>query len=70
MEVTIFKKPVDGLLEICVSLYEFTDDRGKRVDVTVWVPAHDSRAVLESAARAAATFQLKRALSALESEGL
>mgnify|MGYP001564810882 CR=1 FL=1 len=67
MEITIFKKPIDGLLQISVSLYEFTDNRAKTVEVTVWVPEHDSRAILESTACAAAIVQLKRTLSALES---
>lgn len=69
MEITVLKKPVDGLLEMRVSLYEFTDGKGKSVEVTVWVPDHDSRSSLEVSARIAAADQLRRAISALESEG-
>lgn len=31
MEISIFKEPVDDLLEVKVSLYEFTDKKGKTV---------------------------------------
>ncbi|MCH8041012.1 MAG: hypothetical protein IH977_11815 [Nitrospinae bacterium] len=68
MEITVFKEPVDGSLNLVVSLYEFTDNKGKNVDVSIWVPAQDSMAELERAARKAAIVQLKRALSTLESE--
>ncbi|KGH08220.1 hypothetical protein P608_18545 [Comamonas thiooxydans] len=66
MEISIFKEPVDDLLEVKVSLYEFTDKRGKTVDVSVWVKYQDSRSAMEAEARQKALVQLKRAITALE----
>ena len=70
MEISILKEPMEGLLNLTVRLYEFTDNKGKSVDVSIWVPDNDSRKELERAAKKAAIIQLKRALSALESENL
>ncbi len=66
MEISIFKEPVDDLLEVKVSLYEFTDKKGKTVDVSVWVQYQDSRSAMEAEARQNALVQLKRAITALE----
>ncbi|KKI12110.1 hypothetical protein XA67_21350 [Comamonas thiooxydans] len=67
MDISIFKEPVDGLLEVQVSLYETnTDNKGQCVDVIVWVEFQDSRAAMEAEARQKALAQLKRAISALE----
>ncbi|KKI12208.1 MAG: hypothetical protein RR584_14320 [Comamonas sp.] len=66
MEISIFKEPVDDLLEVKVSLYEFTDKKGKTVDVSVWVKYQDSRSAMEAEARQNALVQLKRAITALE----
>jgi len=68
MEITVFNEPIDGLLNLVVKLYEYTDDKGKNIDISIWVPVQDSMAALEGAARKAAIVQLKRALSALENE--
>jgi len=68
MEISVFQEPVDGMLNVNVTLYEYTDDKGKTVDVSVWVPDSDSRSKIAKQARSAALEQLKRAVSALEAE--
>lgn len=69
MEISVFQEPVDGMLNINVSLYEYTDEKGKSIEVSVWVPDSDSRAEIAKQARSAALKQLKRAIAALEAEG-
>jgi hypothetical protein len=56
------------MLNVNVSLYEYTDDKGKTVDVNVWIPNSDSRSEIAKQARSAALEQLKRAIAALEAE--
>jgi len=68
MEISIFQESVDGMLNVNVSLYEYTDDKGKTVEANVWVPDSDSRAEIAKQARSAALKQLKRAVAALEAE--
>lgn len=68
MEISVLQEPVDGMLNVNVSLYECTDDKGKTVEVNIWVPDIDSRSELAKQARTVALDQLKRAVAALESE--
>ncbi len=33
MEISILQEPVDEMLPVTVNFYEFTDDKGKSIDV-------------------------------------
>lgn len=69
MEITIDLNHVcDDLRFLKVSLYEFTNEKGKNVDVSIWVPDCDSIAEMEVAAKKTAISQLKIALSSLEKD--
>lgn len=69
MENSVLQEPVDGMLNVNVSLYEYTDGKGKTVEASVWVPDSDSRSEIAKQARSALE-QLKRAVSALQAEEL
>ena len=45
------KHVVDDLRCVKVSLYEFTNQKGKNVDVMIWVPNCDSISEIELAAK-------------------
>ncbi|MFA1572006.1 hypothetical protein A152_0023780 [Vibrio tasmaniensis 1F-187] len=62
------KHVVDDLRCVKVSLYEFTNQKGKNVDVMIWVPNCDSISEIELAAKKTAIAQLKVALSSLDKD--
>lgn len=66
MEVTIGKQPINGKMNVIVSLHEEIDGKGFDIDLSIWVDDSDSRAELSKRARNVATSQLKHALLALE----
>jgi len=68
MEISILQEPVDEMLPVTVNFYEFTDDKGKSIDVNIWVPAVDSRSEITKLARLAALQLLKKAVADLEVE--
>ncbi|MGV7196536.1 hypothetical protein [Xanthomonas axonopodis] len=66
MEIDIGRQPIDGKMNVSVSLYNVIDQKGFSIDMSVWVEDSDSRKELHERARNAAISQLKLALSALE----
>lgn len=62
------KHVVDDLRCVKVSLYEFNNQKGKNVDVMIWVPNCDSISEIELAAKKTAIAQLKVALSSLDKD--
>jgi hypothetical protein len=66
MEITIFKEPYRGQLQVKVSLFEEIDGRGTEVDVSVWVKYQDSISAMQTEAKQKAIEQLKRSITALE----
>tara|TARA_R110002126_G_scaffold78727_4_gene195904 strand:+ start:8921 stop:9142 length:222 start_codon:yes stop_codon:yes gene_type:complete len=68
MDISVLTEPVDGMLNVNVNLYEYTQDKGKSIDVNIWVPASDSRSEISKLAHLAALELLKKAVVALEAE--
>ncbi|MCF8824633.1 hypothetical protein [Xanthomonas campestris] len=69
MEVTIGKQPINGKMNVIVSLHDEIDGKGFDIGLSVWVDDSDSRAELSRRARNVAIGQLKHALLALENGG-
>lgn len=62
------KHVVEDLRYVKVSLHEFTNRKGKSVDVMIWVPNCDSISEMELVAKKTAIAQLKVALSSLDKD--
>lgn len=68
IEIVVGQKPFEGSLSVSVRYYEQRNGKGWSGEVTVWVPASDSRAEIERLARAEAAAFLRRSLEAHSAE--